>query len=592
MRKLLVLFSLFISTITLSQKTAVFTEEISGFNNYSNNISYGYEATVKFQLMNAGLGDVKIKVGVTNFNVTSLNGVNLDQTIISSKLPIKNAAKQFSIKGRFSVYYHNVFNGVIDFKIGMLNDGDLLDVYYLTNEQRDDFVKRHDLKKDKNRIKDLVLKLWADVELIPEGISEIRKIQSLSSSKKGLYEKYERLEKDSEVFMVNNKIEEVSTVELNKKIIVLEQIIALEEPYGKYPEPVYVNKLQFDKFRDRLKSYKDEITRRGQTTKNKATKKTVKKKKTKKEISTENWVRNQKFKAQSLYSQYNSTYNYKKKQALLKDLKRMSSYLSDADRKAFEKEVRKDNRRKVTDKVTSSLTSVNYGRGKRNILLYASTGFNYIWGDNSSQTTTSIPTLTLGMDLTFYKSRKLAFEVFGEYNDNFFVDFSGLVPVEDPGYLDGIDLSQLEETEIIEETKLSRFNYGFGVTLGRQRKYSLLLISQNVKYSYSKTTDGTQNISIGENKNIPTFGGGVSLNLQGKSKQDLGRFMVSYTINNEGLSFLSSDYENNKYSNLNAKMEGGLGALFFAVEYNLFKDDINATSVSSIGLKMGFKFGG
>jgi hypothetical protein len=315
--------------------------------------------------------------------------------------------------------------------------------------------------------------------------------------------------------------------------------------------------------------------------------------KPKKKFNQNEYNATQRYRVSLLLPKYKNTYNYKEKRILLNELRGLTSYMSASDRKRIEKDVRKNNRDRTIEKISKSLVDIDYGRGERRFLIYLASGFTAISGKNDDQSAVGIP-IKAGLEITFPVARKLTIDLIGEYNTHFFPDFSFLVADEvDNSYLDGIDISQLDIPEVTETTNLTRYTYGVGFTLGRKRLVTLSVLSQNIKYQYLKTEEQQTDIIIGENINIPTFGFGFTYNRHGKDKQDLGKISVSYTTNDKNLSFLNTEFENNKYSNLNVNAQTGLGALFIGFEYNLFMDGVNeANNVTSWGIKLGIKFGG
>jgi hypothetical protein len=315
--------------------------------------------------------------------------------------------------------------------------------------------------------------------------------------------------------------------------------------------------------------------------------------KPKKKFNQNEYNATQRYRVSLLLPKYKNTYNYKEKRILLNELRGLTSYMSASDRKRIEKDVRKNNRDRTIEKISKSLVDIDYGRGERRFLIYLASGFTAISGKNDDQSAVGIP-IKAGLEITFPVARKLTIDLIGEYNTHFFPDFSFLVADEvDNSYLDGIDISQLDIPEVTETTNLTRYTYGVGFTLGRKRLVTLSVLSQNIKYQYLKTEEQQTDIIIGENINIPTFGFGFTYNRHGKDKQDLGKISGSYTRNDKNLSFLNTEFENNKYSNLNVNAQTGLGALFIGFEYNLFMDGVNeANNVTSWGIKLGIKFGG
>ncbi|MEL6926843.1 MAG: hypothetical protein AAFO94_22575, partial [Bacteroidota bacterium] len=86
---------------------------------------------------------------------------------------------------------------------------------------------------------------------------------------------------------------------------------------------------------------------------------------------------------------------------------------------------------------------------------------------------------------------------------------------------------------------------------------------------------------------IPTYGVGLTYDILKRDKYDLARLVLSYTKNDKDFSFLSNDYENNEFVNINARFEAAIGALLLGVEYNNFRDNLRNERLNTIGIIFG-----
>ncbi|MEP3968507.1 MAG: hypothetical protein ABJM08_05800, partial [Nonlabens sp.] len=289
--------------------------------------------------------------------------------------------------------------------------------------------------------------------------------------------------------------------------------------------------------------------------------------------------------ALDLVSKAKSTSNMAERVRLLKIAKSYSDYLSKAEIEYIQDEIRGT----VTREVSKKLASIEYGYDDRRALIMLNSGMNFLFGSYDGQFDGAIP-LNLNTELTFPLGRKLALEIQGEYSYNY------VLKLGDAGAIlnaSGGNVEQLPDSDndFEENTKYGKYYYALGFNMGSARKFSFLIVSQNIQYFHREKENGVVNFEIGTEEFIPTFGLGLAYNFSGKNKQELGRIMATYTVNDKNIEFINSDYVFNEISNINIKYEAGYGAFLFGFEYNNFNNKSNDVNLSTIGIKLGVKFG-
>ena len=294
------------------------------------------------------------------------------------------------------------------------------------------------------------------------------------------------------------------------------------------------------------------------------------------------------YKANSLYKSYQNTNNYKKKKQILRELKVYQEFLPSYQKSQLKRDLKEERTREVVSSVSRPLINVDYGEGRRRLLLTLATGADIISGKDDDQGAFGIP-LRIGIDFTIPISKTLAIDVFGAYNTNLFIDLSFLTGGIEPTEFDVVDVNSLPDPE--EDIIFDRYFYGIGLNIGKNRKFTASLLSHSMKYSHKISYGDKVDYEIDFGKSIPTYGLGLMYDFNGKYKQDLSRLSVSYTLNDKNLSFLDSSFKDNKYSNLNARWEAAIGAMMIGFEYNLFKDDVLNRKVSAFTISLGLYFG-
>ena len=176
----MVFIFLLVSKLLFSQENKIRTYTKNGINNYKG-IKYEYQATFKYQLLNAGYGDIKLKVGVTSFRITDIKGDIGNEYY--NLLPINNAAKQFNVFGTLNTSGAYARRMSINFREGMVNKG-ALDEYYFTNEEKDKFVEIYILKSQPENFKTIYYEIkYGSLSIIPEYIPVLNKIIDDNKSK-------------------------------------------------------------------------------------------------------------------------------------------------------------------------------------------------------------------------------------------------------------------------------------------------------------------------------------------------------------------------------------------------------------------------
>lgn len=156
------IFLLFLPSLLFSQTTKEYTKDIEG-SGYANDGYYNYEAKIKYQLWNQGLGDIVLKIGIIDFKITRFRDKNMNE-IYSTSSPV---ADQFPIvlnnhqaDVRFNLWIE--WKGGVGSKVVSLPNlkeeavrQGSLDLYYFSKEQVEEMVDKFELKENRNNIEDL-----------------------------------------------------------------------------------------------------------------------------------------------------------------------------------------------------------------------------------------------------------------------------------------------------------------------------------------------------------------------------------------------------------------------------------------------------
>ena len=196
MKNILFCLFLLLSTTLFSQKTDVFTQNVSGIG-YANGGTYYYEATLKCQLYNAGMGDIAIKVGVFNYKITRFitkydNTDILVENPISYPITIKNFQTKF--KGSFSLNGSNIYTS--EYMLDGMRQG-ALDNITLNKKDINRIVSRYNLRDSSKNINRIFSIEILGAKLINEYFEELSQINSMLDQKKR--------EKDNKEYLAEQK---------------------------------------------------------------------------------------------------------------------------------------------------------------------------------------------------------------------------------------------------------------------------------------------------------------------------------------------------------------------------------------------------
>lgn len=231
--KLHSLFFLIISFSIFSQNTNngisnTFTEIISGTNQYKGG-TYEYEAEIKFLVMNMGLGDAIVKVGIISFTIENFyyKGVRFRyNSDYNFTFPLKNAANQFRVSGALGLNRGSsghIFDWY-DFMIPMCQKG-ALDIYYFKEEEAKEIIAINfkDWTTKKSRMDELLIKI-SSLNIIPEGLRALdTKIEIVDKSEKN----------SNLVSELKNKLHKnynLNENQVKKNIIIYKKLIELDKP--------------------------------------------------------------------------------------------------------------------------------------------------------------------------------------------------------------------------------------------------------------------------------------------------------------------------------------------------------------------------
>jgi hypothetical protein len=184
-------FLLFFPFIAFSQSTQQFTEEIYGSDKI-NGGTYYYEAVIKYQLRNQGMGDIVLQIGIMEYKITGFKkgniGLDWETSPVRDEFPIVLRNHQADVLFDVFIDWQPAYDyRQIDFnnlKEVAVRQG-ALDLYYFDKDQVKNIVQAFDLDTNPERIKDLRVKM-AHVHIDNDYIG------ALSS----VIDKYERLERE------------------------------------------------------------------------------------------------------------------------------------------------------------------------------------------------------------------------------------------------------------------------------------------------------------------------------------------------------------------------------------------------------------
>ncbi|AFL82011.1 hypothetical protein Aeqsu_2555 [Aequorivita sublithincola DSM 14238] len=156
------IFLLFFPSIVISQSTKEYTKEIKG-SGYANDGFYNYEAKIKYQLWNQGMGDIVLKIGIMDYKITRFREkdmveINTYDSPVANQFPLVLKNHQGDV--RFDLFIKwNGGNGTTVVRFTNLKEEAVrqgaLDLYYFDKEQVKEMVEKFELKKNRDNIEDL-----------------------------------------------------------------------------------------------------------------------------------------------------------------------------------------------------------------------------------------------------------------------------------------------------------------------------------------------------------------------------------------------------------------------------------------------------
>lgn len=193
MKSLNILFFLFFSVSLFAQTTKDFTQTVTGFGT-ANGGQYEYKATLKYNIQKVGLGDIRFKVGLTNFQITGFEYQYENAAeLLGVNFPIQ-------IKSLGSGYSSRVFASTpghaenFDVSLNRITTGGL-DIYDLESDKLKSFNTAFDLMVSPENIKEIEVSL-SDVKLTNEYFDELSTIRDLMDKKLRTTQQIEQLKEE------------------------------------------------------------------------------------------------------------------------------------------------------------------------------------------------------------------------------------------------------------------------------------------------------------------------------------------------------------------------------------------------------------
>ena len=184
---------LFFTSFLFAQSTKIFTKHVSGSGN-ANGGKYDYRAKLKFQIYNAGLGDIVLKVGIMDYKITNFFYKGITTSVTSDydfKFPIVFKNHQADVSGTVKLVYGAERQVPYNFKEDDVRQG-ALDIHYFSKEDVDEIVSDLGLKTNSDR---LITSRWDmyDIQINNSYFSELSTIASTIDKREANYKKIRAL---------------------------------------------------------------------------------------------------------------------------------------------------------------------------------------------------------------------------------------------------------------------------------------------------------------------------------------------------------------------------------------------------------------
>ena len=591
---------LFLFTVfCFSNITLLFAQGLQGSTTFSgtskaNQGTYTYSGQLSYKSYAPGMGDIRYQLSITDFKITSFtykgtSASNLQE--VSFPIQINRPALDLTFNLKYfkdtnidtftGKQMAQVQQGAGDYAdLSASEIASLKGIFGIKNKQDFntlnfevyDISAKHSYFDELDEVKGL-LNQKLNTEKKIEDLK--RKISSTGSSKKNLLAKKSLYEQLASLDKTSDYADELKTVRKEMEQLAAEEIEEEQESEGseqianKSASLSVTSKEETEQKKDAYEKIKEEKKKEIEESK--------------KRSETYSLLRNSAL--ENIKNAQNST-NYQQKIEYLKRAKNLNAYLKKDERQYVNDQIRQT----TTREVSSNLASVDWGYGDRHLLLMLNSGFNMVFGGYEGQFSGYIP-LSANAEFTFPISENLLLEFHGQYEYNLFLKIGSAGNILRALGEEVEELPNNDGPKIDNTSDYQKYYYGFGLNFGKSREFTILALGRGTQYYYEETENDKVVEKIGSEDFIPTYGLGLVWNFYGKDKQELGRLMASYSINDKTFSFLNKENEFQDVSNINLRYEAGYGAFLFGIEANRFEDELVDLSYVSIGIKLGLKIG-
>ena len=170
---LIVLLFILSSLGASAQETKTFSKTFTA-SGYANDVSYDYQATVKFKLFNSGFGELALKIGIMKYELLGFTSEGRSYSG-NQKFDFPRELKnhQGDVSGNLTVklYRSGHYVNFQDFRIPWVSQGSM-DNFTFSKEWSKNVVDQFHLKTEKEIWDELVLEL-GDIEIENEHFSEL-----------------------------------------------------------------------------------------------------------------------------------------------------------------------------------------------------------------------------------------------------------------------------------------------------------------------------------------------------------------------------------------------------------------------------------
>ncbi|WP_268121717.1 toxin-antitoxin system YwqK family antitoxin [Roseivirga pacifica] len=196
MKGFLILLLLAFTVGLNAQNTADFTQTVSGYGN-ANGGYYEYEAKLKFNIQKVGLGDIRFKVGIIDFKITSFKYDYKDaEEFIGVSFPITVKSIGSGFSARVFASRNNRQHSNFNVNLNRITSG-ALDIYDLEGDELKTFNNAFDLMVSSENIKEVEVSL-DNVKLTNEYFDELSSIRALMDKKTKTAERIESIKEEIE----------------------------------------------------------------------------------------------------------------------------------------------------------------------------------------------------------------------------------------------------------------------------------------------------------------------------------------------------------------------------------------------------------